>query len=258
MWKESWWLTKRELKMQFPGIIVTLLVTIFIGGLAVPTLYSFVLNIFDDPTLYSNRIIFDEEVLYIDSFIIDVIFLGITPSFSALFMWGPYLSFRTIKDDPFGKRLAVYRSLPISTNVLTVSRILFMLSIFLLLSAAFYLTIFLSLPDAFFNFIGYTDFLSFMLFWIGYALTLGSVNTYIESGTNGKVLYIFLFVITLCLLIVLFLVYRIWEVGIVESTILLISKSPVIPVIASVICGILGLITMTKLLKKRLLERDYL
>ncbi|SFL93347.1 hypothetical protein SAMN04487943_105151 [Gracilibacillus orientalis] len=258
MWKESWWLTKRELKMQIPGIIITLLVTILIGILVVPTINAFVLNIFGDSASYANRIIFDNHTFNIDSIIIDIIFLGLTPSFSTLFMWGPYLSFRTIKEDPFGKRLAVYRSLPISTNVLTASRILVMLSIFVLLSAAFYLTIILSVPAAFFDYFSFNYFLSFMLFWIGYALALGSVITYIESGTNGKVLFIFLFIITLCLIIVLLLVYQIWEVGVVEATILLISKSPIIPVIASIICSILGVITMTKLLKKRLLERDYL
>ncbi len=258
MWKESWWITKKELKMQIPGIIITLLVTIFIAIIAVPTLYTFVLNIFDNPELYANRIVFEGKTLYVDSFILDFIFLGLTPSFSALFMWGPYISLRAIKEDPFGKRLAVYRTLPVSTNVLTASRVLFMLIIFVFLSAAFYLTIFLSVPDDFFSYFESPHFLSFILFWVGYALALGSLNTFIESGTNGKVLYIFLFTITVCLLIILLLVYQIWEVGIVETTIILISKSPVIPVIASLVCGILGVITMAKLLNKRLLDRDYL
>ncbi|MGN8647244.1 hypothetical protein ACTNEO_14990 [Gracilibacillus sp. HCP3S3_G5_1] len=258
MWKDSWWIATKELKLQVPGVILTLLVTIFIAFLATPTIYSMVLNIFDSSEIYANRITFENRTFYIDSMITDFIFLGLTPSFSALFMWGPYISFRTMKEDPFSKRLAVYRILPVSTKTLTASRIFFMLSVFLLFTIAFYLTIFLAIPATFFDYFGYDHFFFFILFWVGYALVLGSLNMYVESGTNGKVLYIYSFINAVCLIILLLLLYLIWGVGVVEATILLISKYPVTPAIVSLICSILVVLIIAKLLNKRLAQRNYL
>ncbi|WP_018932183.1 hypothetical protein [Gracilibacillus lacisalsi] len=258
MWKNSWWIAKRELKMQIPGIILTLLFTIFIGIIITPTFYLNIINLFEDAGIYGSRLVFEGHTVYIDSILIDAIFLGFTPCLSALFMWGPYVSLRAIKEDPFGKRLAVYRSLPVSTEVLTLSRILFMLVIFVLFSAAFYLTITISVPNSIFIHLEYHQFLAFVLFWIGYALVIGSLNPYIESGTNGKVLYIYSFIMMVCLILVLFLVHQVWNTSIVNTTILLLTRAPVIPVIVSLTCGILGVITMAKLLNKRLSERDYL
>ncbi|SHN30496.1 hypothetical protein [Gracilibacillus kekensis] len=246
MWKDSWWLAKKELSFQFPGILLTLLATIIIAFFTVPQLDALVRE------MYSN------ETLYWNPFLLDLIFLGVTPSFSALFVWGPYLSLRTIKEDPFGKRMALYRSLPISMDVLIRSRILSMLVIFIIMSSAFYTIIFLMLPDSFFYNVEASQFLRFALTWFGYALVLGSVNTYIEFGTNGRVLYIFPLLFLIVIVLVRVACSNIWNMGVVEASILLVSRYSNIIVIATIILGVLGCVTISRMLKKRLLTRDFI
>lgn len=243
MWKDAWWLTKKEINMQLPGIIATFLAAVFIGILT---------------TQYLNNVlnsIFNNYEAPLNYFVLDLIFLGITPSFAAVFMSKPYTQFQTMKNDPFGKRLAMYRSLPISIDILTGSRILFMLLILSMNHLLFYGVIYLALP-------GDVSPLPnqlwlFPLFWFGYALLLGGVNQFMESGTNGKGLFIFSFSYLLFLIIAIIIVQHYWSISIVAASIILIANYPVMSVSISFLCGIGGCFVLSKLLKKRLLMRDY-
>ncbi|WP_167577678.1 hypothetical protein [Ammoniphilus sp. YIM 78166] len=66
---------------------------------------------------------------------LDILFVITTLSLGAIFMSGPYLSFRTIKEDPFNKRMAMLRSLPIPVSVLSLSRMIMMLITLIVTSA---------------------------------------------------------------------------------------------------------------------------
>lgn len=243
MWKNAWWLTKKEINMQLSGILVTFIVAIFIGFLTTSYLYTLVQSMFVNQEAHLNF------------FILDLIFLGITPTFAAVFMSKHYLQFQTMKSDPFGKRLAMYRSMPISIDILTLSRILFMLIILFINSLLFYVVIYIALPGD--VYLDQKLLLAFSLFWFGYALMLGGVNTFMESGTNGKILFLYSFSFLAFLVILIIFVQHNWSISIVEASILLVSNYPVISVIISLICGISGCIIITKILKKRLLVRDY-
>lgn len=243
MWKDAWWLTKKELNMQFAGILFTLIFTIFMAFLATSYFHSL-----------TQRVFLNQDSDF-NFFILDLIFLGVTPSFAAVFMSKYYLQFQTIKDDPFGKRLAMYRSLPISINTLALSRILFMLVIFMVNSLFFYLVLYVALPSDFY--LDQQQILLFFLFWFGYSLSFGGLNTYVESGTNGKILMIFPLIFLVLLVVASFLVQNIWSIGMVEASIILIQNYPVTPGIISLLCGILSCLMIWKLLKKRLHKRDY-
>src|SRR5699024_895317 len=243
MWKDAWWLTKKEINMQLSGILVTFIVAIFIGFLTTSYLYTLVQSMFVNQEAHLNF------------FILDLIFLGITPTFAAVFMSKHYLQFQTMKSDPFGKRLAMYRSMPISIDILTLSRILFMLIILFINSLLFYVVIYIALPGD--VYLDQKLLLAFSLFWFGYALMLGGVNTFMESGTNCEIFFLYSFsLLAFPFIPIIFGPYN-WAISILKTSILTGSKSPLISIIISLICSINGCIIITKILKKRLLVRDY-
>src|SRR5690606_6010146 len=104
----------------------------------------------------------------------------------------PYMSFAAFKEDPFNKRMAMYRSLPISLHAIVLSRTLLMLTTLFLVSTVFYLVLTLGLVNVtdFFTYISPLEYGYFIVFWGGYALALGGYNTFIEYGTNGKILHL--------------------------------------------------------------------
>lgn len=245
MWKDSWWLAKQEIKFQWPAFISTLMVTLIIALLTVSLLNQYVSKTFEWQDIYFNY------------WVLDLIFIGITPSFAALFMSSPYLSVRTIKEDPFGKRMEVYRSLPIPIEVLSKSRILLMFATLFVMSTAFYGTLLIALPASFYQHIPYTEFVIFILIWFGYAMGLGVLNTYIEFGTNGKILFLFPVIFLVLFFLLSFFMYNVAGYSIVEGSLLLIREFGWFAAVISLLFGFLGCYTINKLLKKRFLTRDY-
>ncbi|OLO37076.1 hypothetical protein BTR23_14175 [Alkalihalophilus pseudofirmus] len=246
MFQQAFWLAKKELKSQWVAITMTLGATIFIG------LFSSIL------LEQSVRKLFGAEMMFYNHTLLDIIFLVMTPSFAAIFMSRPYLTFQTIKDDPFSKRMALFRTLPIPIATLSLSRILLMIGTFIVMSLAFYVTITIALPTQFFELMTPVEYLIFILFWLGYALAIGGINPFVEYGTNGKILHLLPWVFIVVFLTTVFIFYNLVGQGIVE-TVLVLIKSHSWPLAAvSLVVGVCGSYLWNKLLTMRLLKRDYL
>src|SRR5690606_7154425 len=144
--------------------------------------------------------------------------------------------------------------------VLSTSRIFFMLLTLFIMSTAFYLVMFAGFgySETFKQYVSNQEFLKFILIWIGYSMAVGGFNTYIEFGTNGKVLFIFSPIIMILLFVTIFLFYQLTGMGIVEWTLILAKGYGWLAVGISLLCGVLGCFLAYKLLKHRLLRRDYL
>lgn len=246
MWKQAWWLVGKEIKFQWRAFTATMIAT-FIISLAV-------INVLVGIDSRGELI---QETFYFRMFMMDFIFLGLTPSFAAIYMAGPYLSFRSFNEDPFGKRLAVYRALPVPIGVLIRSRMLLMLVTLLTMSAVFYTSIItaLNVADMMPN-IGLL--VSFICTWFGYALALGTVNAYVEFGTNGRVLWIYPFVFVLTFLGTAIFIHRKAGTSIVEWSYTLAQNYGWAAAVISIVIGAVISIGVGQLLKKRLLKRDYL
>ncbi|WP_096200199.1 hypothetical protein [Bacillus sp. FJAT-45350] len=246
MLQQAFWLAKKELKSQWGAIALTLVVTIFFALLSATLLDQSVRKLFGTETTFYNHTL------------LDIIFLVLTPSFAAVYMSRPYLNIQTIKDDPFSKRMALFRSLPIPVTTLSLSRTLLMVVTLIIMSFAFYLTITISLPSNFFELMTTVEYLIFILFWLGYALAIGGINPFIEYGTNGKVLHLVPWVFIVVFLITIFIFYNLVGQGIVE-TVLVLIKSHGWPLAAiSLFVGVCGSFIWNKLLTIRLSRRDYL
>ncbi|WP_456274794.1 hypothetical protein [Bacillus sp. AK031] len=245
MIKDAWWLARKELFFHKIPLGFSVLVTIFF---AVMTSFSLEQSI--------------ENVAYPETaedqfFFIDFVFVLITPGLAAIFMSGPYLSFRSMKEDPFSKRMAFLRSLPIPVHVLSLSRTIMMIITLFILSLAFYTTITIALHDQLFDYLTLKEYLTFIGMWLGYAAAIGGFNPYIEYGTNGKVLHSVPYVLIVLIIFLSFLFYKVVKQGIVESTILL-SMNQGWPIASLfLIIGIAGIVLWNILLTKRLARRDY-
>ncbi|MFC0562510.1 hypothetical protein [Halalkalibacter alkalisediminis] len=246
MYQQAFWLAKKEFKSQWVAIALTLVVTIFLALVSAALLEQSVRKLSGTETIFYNRML------------LDIMFVGLTPSFAAIFMSRPYLNFQTIKDDPFSKRMAFFRTLPIPVSILSLSRIFLMVGTLIIMSFAFYLTITIAVPAHFFELMTPVEYLIFILFWLGYALAIGGVNPFVEYGTNGKILHLLPWVFIVVFLITVFIFYSLVGLSIVEMILVLI-KSHGWPLAAvSIFVGVCGSYIWNKLLTMRLSKRDYL
>ncbi|WP_332632060.1 hypothetical protein [Halalkalibacter flavus] len=246
MLNQAFWLVKKDLRYNWRGVVFTIIAVVFFG---------FFTTIFLEQ---AARALFGDGVMYYNHVVLDIFFVAILPSLAAIFMSGPYLSFQTIKDDPFTKRMAFLRTLPIPVELLALSRTLLMLITLFMMSLAFYGTIVTQLPDRFYSYVTLNELFIFILVWFGYSLALGGMNPFIEYGTNGKILHLLPF-LWIAIMIGLFVGFRL-VVGhsIVEFSLLLVKDYGWIIAIISIAIGVVGCYLWHKLLTYRLGKRDYL
>ncbi|MBU9723841.1 MULTISPECIES: hypothetical protein [Bacillaceae] len=246
MVKQAFWFAKKELKYHVTAMISTALFVVFVGIIAALHLEDAVHTIFvSDTTTYSR-------------FVLDFLFIGLTPTFGAIFFAKPYLTFRTIKEDPYGKRMAFFRALPIPVKTLALSRTIIMLTTLVTLSIVFYTTITITVQTSFFTILSPEKYIIFILIWFGFALMLAGFNPFVEYGTSGKALFIIPSIVLIPIIITIIVIYQIFDLGIVETVFLAIDKLGWIVAVIAILLGILGSYIWNKLLTKRLLKRDYL
>ncbi|WP_168413135.1 hypothetical protein [Bacillus salacetis] len=243
--KDAWWLARKEFRFYKISIGFSVVVTILLAALISFSLEQSDSNVFH-PEGSKDKFIF-----------MDIIFVLVTPSLSAIFMSGPYLSLKAVKEDPFSKRMAYLRSLPIPVNVLSLSRTIMMLMTFTLLSLVFYATFTFVLYDQIFEHLTVAEYFTFLVIWLGYAAAMGGFNPFIEYGTNGKVLHTVPYLLMILLAFVIFVFYQLAGNGIVESTISLSTTIGWPIALLFLFVGAAGCVGWNKLLTVRLARRDY-
>lgn len=246
--KDAIWLAKQDFKYYWIAVILTFVVSILFGG-AVGLILS-----------KSGNFVFEINTITGNRFVLDFIFIGMAPSFATIFMSRPYLSYRVAKHDPFGKRMAVLRTLPIPVSVLALSRTVLMLSTLFLMSLGFYGTMatVIFFLDGFFGVMTAGEFIEFMFVWLGFMLALGGMNPFIEYGTNGRVLHILPLVFVILIIIGITTFYSSTGQGIVEKSLDLVRNIGWPIAAFSIVIGGICAYLWNKLLKNRLENRDYL
>lgn len=246
--KDAMWLAKQDLKYHWIAVILTFVVSIFFGWVVGLILSK------------SGNFVFEINTISGSRFILDFIFIGMAPSFAAIFMSRPYLSYHVAKHDPYGKRMALLRSLPISVPVLALSRTILMLSTLFIMSLGFYgmiATVIFPL-DGFSGVTTAGEFVTFIFVWLGFMLALGGMNPYIEYGTNGRVLHILPYIFIVFIILTITLFYSFFRQGIVETSLDLVKNIGWPMAAFSIVIGGLCAYLWNKLLKNRLENRDYL
>jgi|SRR5690625_3719338 len=246
MWKQVWWLVGKEIQFQRTAFVATILGTMLIA------FFAFSASL---PFLWGTS---HSQDLFLDTFLLDLFIGGLTPAFATLFISSPYLSFRSIKEDPFGKRMAVYRVLPVPITVLSRSRMLFMLVTLMTMSTVFYTLVITAVHSFVEPLVTMQELVVFVLSWFGYSMVIGGINAYVESGTNGKVLWIFPFVFIFIFIAVVIFVYKTVGMGVVEWSFHLVQTIGWPLAVISLLLGTVSCLLTEQMLRKRLLNKDYM
>lgn len=248
MLKDAVWLAKKEYQYQWRALIATFIASLFIG-----TLTGFLLSGANESEVRD----FSE---FIQRYVLDLFFVGVAPSFATFFMAKPYLSLQNAKQNPYGKRMAVLRSLPVPVSVLSLSRIILMISTLVIMSLAFYGmmgTVLFGIAGSVFDFLTFGEFIIFGFFWFGFAMVVGGISPYIEYGMKGTMLHILPYLyMGVFVLVEMFLMIN--GVGIVETSFEIVKSVGWIAALISMLVGIIFCYGWNQLLKVRLENRDYL
>jgi hypothetical protein len=247
MLKDAVWLAKKEYQYQWRAFIATFLACLLLGSSA-----GFLL-------LGSNESGFQEFSVFMNRFMLDLFFVGVAPSFATLFMAKPYLSLQNAKQNPYGKRMAVLRSLPVPVSVLSLSRIILMVSTLVIMSLALYGmmgTVLFGIRGSHFDYLTFGEFLIFGFFWFGFAMAVGGISPYIEYGMKGTMLHILPYLyMGLFVLVELILMQN--GIGIVETSLEIVKSVGWAAAFISLAVGVLCCYGWNQLLKYRLENRDY-
>ncbi|NBD23913.1 hypothetical protein [Paenibacillus glycinis] len=87
--------------------------------------------------------------------------------------------------DPYSRRLAYWRTLPISWNAIVLSRML-QLCIVLTIVSVFFFTVQYALLNELRELMAPSEYIVYALVWYGYALTLGATYAFFEQTLGGK------------------------------------------------------------------------
>ena len=249
LFKDAFWLVKMEYKQQWLAVILTFMMCL-IFGLFIGTALSG----------YTSLQI-EVNSTSIKSYFLDFMFIGLAPSFATLSMAKPYTSYRAAKLDPYGKRMAVLRSLPIPVSVLALSRTLFMLCTLIIMSFAFFggmTVIALMFSGNFFEWLTVGEYIIFVIVWFGFMLTVGGLNPYVEYGMRGKMLHFIPFVYIGLVVILEIIFFVSFNQGVVESILKLIKNYGWTVAFVSILIGMVSCYEWNKILKRRLAKRDFI
>lgn len=249
MLKDAIWLAKMEYQHYWLAAILMFLLSL-VFGMGTGFLLS-----------ESGNIVFEVNSNSMNRFLLDFIFIAMAPSFATLFLSKPYISYQVAKGDPYGKRMAVLRSLPIPVSVLALSRTILVLSNIVVMSIAFYGS--MSVVGAFFSnglfaMMSTGEWLVFIFIWVGFMLAVGGINPYIEYGTNGKFLHIFPFLYMGLFFLAETVFYQFFKQTVVETSLELVKDIGWPLAVISILIGSVFCYGWNKLLKNRLENRDYL
>lgn len=172
-WRNAGWLAVRDLRNTWPSHSITLLATALLGLTAM--------------FLLTTSLTSTERVPggWFSASLADWIVLLTAPNFAVNWLSSGYM---TIWRDPFSKRLAFLRSLPIPVRELVAGRLLFMLLSTMISASVFFIPFYLLLEDLR-ELAEPSVFLWFTLVWTGYALASGGVALFLELGLPGKVTF---------------------------------------------------------------------
>ncbi|MBU8791884.1 hypothetical protein NSA56_13485 [Oceanobacillus caeni] len=249
LFKDAFWLVKMEYKQQWIAVISTFIMCLIVGLFMGTFLSGF------------TSFHFEVNSTSFDSYFLDFLFLGLAPSFATLSMAKPYLSYRVAKHNPYGKRMAVLRSLPISVSVLALSRTLFMLCTLVIMSFAFFgamSIIILIFSNNILEWMTIGDYVIFVFVWFGFMLTIGGLNPYVEYGMKGKMLHFIPFIYMGFVIIIEIIFFTFFNQSVIEAILQLIKSYGFIVAIVSILIGIVSCYEWNKILKRRLEKRDYI
>ncbi len=160
-------LVREELSRKSLSYGATALLAVFFGIVTLPVFTSAVIPL--------------EESAREGGWAVDLLFLAVISTLSVNVLSRSYFF---IHHDPFYGWLAFLRALPVSPGEVVLARSLIMLPATAGMTAVFFVPIISAARFLMADFKA-TQFLWFVLIWLGYALAAGGLNLYLELGVRG-------------------------------------------------------------------------
>ena len=135
---------------------------------------------------------------------------------------------------------------------------LFMLVTLMTMSTVFYTLVITAVHSFVEPLVTMQELVVFVLSWFWYSMVIGGINAYVESGTNGKVLWIFPFVFIFIFIAVVIFVYKTVGMGVVEWSFHLVQTIGWPLAVISLLLGTVSCLLTEQMLRKRLLNKDYM
>lgn len=175
-WQGAWFLAKDELKRARWKHLVTL---IFIGYLAL-----FLIPMFEEGL--------EAKDAFSVYWALDFVTLTLLPSLGLMSTQGMGFYW---KIDSYTKKLAIWRTMPISIKQIALGRVMLLLVNGVTAQIIFFI-IFYFAGRSIISSIELDTYIPFALLWIGYSTASGIIYIYVETGYSGKVYFWFCMIIT--------------------------------------------------------------
>jgi MFS family permease len=232
-----WWLTKHELKTRWLSILLTVVGTVFFGIIAGSLMHDYIGR---GNAFWSH----------------DFVFIFCISSLGSLFVSKEYTSWGTIREEPFLKRQAFFRSLPIPLKVLARGRMLFTLIVLLIMSIVFWSTAYIVLWGMDSSLLNMFDPIYFTLFWFGFALIFSGLVPFMEFGMRAKVWMVMYFFSAFIIIFIVIGFYLLTGMWIFEVAFTAVNMYGVWPGIVTVACGAVSCAVWVRLLEKKMSTID--
>lgn len=233
VWKQAWWMTRKELGRDWSHWIWTLLFTAYAAIMCVASMHEAMKD--KGYTLMGDNF-----------FLIFVPFLGFFFS---------RRSFRYLQEDSYTQMLAYMRRIPVPADAILLNRIIQMLITFVINGTAFFSLIYVAALRG--EEFGLSGVLAFAMMWIGYGLFINSIYIYWEFNVSGKRYFVQTMALMLFTLLVS-LVAAMFDYNLIKITL---QQSAAYGLLSPMMWGILliaaaSLTISFKLTRRRMLIRD--
>lgn len=241
---QALWLALTELRKRWIGFSAGIVFAVFLG-LMTGALLNGYLN--------------DPEKANLNDLLVDYLLVGVLPALGIVGFSREYLSWSSLREDPFLKRLGFLRMWPIPLSVIVWSRLIHSLINYVAGTFAMFAAM---------TTVGWTGYVSqwglplygfFLLFWFGYGLALSGLFTCLESGIRFKTYT----VISFALVFVLFGGLFFWHVtawnqgrAVFEGVLHLIQAHEVLPVLAVCLVAVVFVGLWKKVMTRRIARVD--
>lgn len=235
--RNAGWLAVEGLRRTRASILVCALFTLLFGGFLALTL----------EVVYTNVARGEAPA----DFAASVFLIFLVPNL--ILNWSSR-SYLNPGQDPFTKRLAFFRSLPIPVSELVRSRVVSMFFMLLILTPLFFLPAYL-VPGSLRAAVAFPDYLIFVLFWLGYALLVAGIHIVEEMTFSGRTLFIGQ-LITIPVLFGILIAFYVLNESLAYSVMNLVQSYGFLPAAISLLIGAAALVVGVRVTERRLARRD--
>ncbi|UVI28973.1 hypothetical protein [Paenibacillus spongiae] len=238
-WQGAWRLYQHELRHSWAGLIFSILFYAYIALIISPSMGE----------LFQAA----EDSEQIWKWLIDFFYLTILPNMGFIMN---RVMFRYWHNDPYTRKLAYWRTMPIGLLSLVISRMILLLTTLLIVGTIFF-TLQYFLVGGLREAMNPGQYLLFAACWWAYSLIAGSLYMFFEQAYNGKVY----FIICLCSLLIYFpLLMLCWWIGFhpVSDSMQLAQNSNPIGAIVMLIAGAAAFMASGHFVKNKLGTRSLL